>query len=459
MKIPRTESKTVEFKAAFNQDSIVSLVAFANVEGGSVYVGVRDDGSVAGVRLSPESDVSWVNEVKSKTAPSIVPDTTRIAVGGKTVVRLRIGPLPVKPASVQGRYYVRKGRSNHLMSIGELTDLHLKSSGSSWDALASEHSLDEVSLEKIAAFARRMNPDSPDDPVRVMRKLSLVRDGKPSNACYLAFAADHCADSLFMAGRFKNATTIVDSQSFSGDLFGEAGQVMDFVKKHLMAGFAITGKPEHDLVYDYPVDAIREIVLNMIVHRDYCALGQNTIKIFDDRIEFSNPGGLPDGVTVEALLSDNYLSRPRNKRLAELFRYAGFIEQYGSGIKRILDACKAHGGVQVHFEDGGTWFKTILRKKEPQPKGSDTFRPAGEDGTLNGTLDGTLSGTLDGTLTQSNHRVLDFIAAHPGCRAREIIAELSIPRDTLNKIIKRLVDAGLVERQGGKKAGGYHVRN
>ena len=104
------------------------------------------------------------------------------------MVRLYIAPLPVKPTSVQGHYYIRKGKSNHLMSISELSDMYLRSMSSSWDAMPSEHSPEDISLEKVAAFAKRMNPDSPDDPMRVLRKLSLVKDGKPTNACYLAFA-------------------------------------------------------------------------------------------------------------------------------------------------------------------------------------------------------------------------------------------------------------------------------
>ena len=103
MKIPKTESKKVEFKSTFNHDVIVSLVAFANADGGDVYVGVRDDGKVVGVQLAAESETTWVNEIKSKTAPAIVPESDRIMVGKKNVVRLHIAPLPVKPTSVQGR--------------------------------------------------------------------------------------------------------------------------------------------------------------------------------------------------------------------------------------------------------------------------------------------------------------------------------------------------------------------
>ena len=238
-KLPKTESKTVEFKKTFNQDVIESLVAFANADGGDVYVGVRDDGRVIGVDLANESETTWVNEIKSKTAPAIVPEADRFVVRGRCVVRLHISALPVKPTSVQGRYYIRKGKSNHLMSIAELSDVYLKSTSSSWDAMASERMLEDISLEKVAAFAKRMNPDNPDDPMRVLRKLSLVKDGRPTNACYLAFAREDHSSAIFQAGRFKGTSMILDSRTFRGDLFGELGGVMEFVQKHLMTGFVI----------------------------------------------------------------------------------------------------------------------------------------------------------------------------------------------------------------------------
>ena len=105
-----------------------------------------------------------------------------------------------------------------------------------------------------------MNPDSPDDPMRVLRKLSLVKDGKPTNAGYLAFAKDDVPSTLFQAGRFKADSVIIDSKAFKLDLFGELDNAMEFVRKHLMNGIVITGKPQHDIKHDYPEEAIREIV-------------------------------------------------------------------------------------------------------------------------------------------------------------------------------------------------------
>ncbi len=466
MRIPRTESKTVEFKQAFNQDAIVALVSFANAAGGDVYVGVRDDGKVVGVSLADDSETSWVNEVKSKTAPAIVPEADRIVAGGKTVVRLHIAPLPVKPTSVQGRYYVRKGKANHLMSLGELSDLYLKASGGSWDAMSSRRDLENISLEKVATFARRMNPDNPDDPLRVLRKLSLVQDSKPTNACYLAFASDYCQETAFQTGRFKTQAHIIDDRTFNEDLFGELDGVMAFVKNHLMAEIVITGKPAHDIRYDYPVDAIREIVLNMLVHRDYCGVGVNTIKIFDDRMEFTNPGGLPHGLTVNDLLSDAYVTSPRNPQLASLFKTAGLIERYGSGIRRIMDACRDHGGVEVVFEDHDNWFKVVLQKTgnavgrpdrnptgtRPEPDRDPTRTRPEPDRNPTGTRPEIL-----GSMPVSVGRVFDALSANGELTFRELAASLGINKDTVNAAVASLVKRNLLRRVGPRKGGHWEI--
>ena len=433
MRIPKSESKTVEFKTSFNKDVIETLVAFANTDGGNLYIGVRDDGKVVGVQLAVESETVWINEIKSKTAPTIVPDVDRLAVNGKTVVRLHVPSLPVKPTSVQGRYYLRKGKSNHLMSIAELSDLYLKSASSSWDALACDGTLEDVSLEKVAAFAKRMNPDSPDDPMRVLRKLSLVKEGRPTNACRLVFAADDSSRTLFQTGRFKGGSLIIDSRSFGCDLFGELDGVMDFVMKHLMAGFLITGKPEHDIRHDYPVEAIREIVLNMLVHRDYRNPGGvSLIKIFDDRMEFSNPGGLPDGLTVDDLLSDGYTTQARNPDIAELFRSARLTERYGSGIRRIIDACREHGEVVPEFRDMGTWFRVVLRK-------------------IGGKSQMKINGGINGGIKKA-------VADNPGIGVAQLSRIVGVSVRTVQRAVADLKCQGVIEHRGSKKTGGYYFK-
>ena len=292
-----------------------------------------------------------------------------------------------------------------------------------------------IFAKKVAAFATRMNPESPDDPMRVLRKLSLIKDDRPTNACCLAFSAEDSSRTLFQVGRFKGSSLIIDSRSFSCDLFGELDGVMEFVMKHLMIGFVITGKAEHDIRHDYPVEAIREIVLNMLVHRDYRNVGGvSLIKIFDDRIEFSNPGGLPEGLTVEDLLSDGYTTQARNPDIAELFRSARLIERYGSGIRRIIDACRIHGEVEPEFKDMGAWFCVVLRKKHKNSL---------ESGGINGGINGGIK---------------KVVADNPGIGVGKLSKMVGVSVRTVQRAVAELKAQGVIEYCGSKKTGGYYIK-
>lgn len=148
--IPTIEDQNTEFKASFNTGVIESLVAFANAGGGTVYVGVDDSGIPLGIQLAKESVQNFVNEIKSKTAPVIIPDVSVINTDGKQVVAFQIQEYPIKPVAVQGRYYKRVNNSNHQLTVGEVVNLYLQTINSSWDTyLDTLHTIDDISLEKV----------------------------------------------------------------------------------------------------------------------------------------------------------------------------------------------------------------------------------------------------------------------------------------------------------------------
>jgi len=124
--LPTAESENTEFKTSFNEGVIETLVAFSNAKGGTVYVGVTDKSEVTGIQMGKETVQNWINEIKNKTAPQIFPDIEILTFGGKTVVSLIVTEYPIKPVSTKGRYYKRVENSNHLLSVAEVVDMHLK---------------------------------------------------------------------------------------------------------------------------------------------------------------------------------------------------------------------------------------------------------------------------------------------------------------------------------------------
>ena len=150
----------------------------------------------------------------------------------------------------------------------------------------------------------------------------------------------------------------------------------------------------------------------------------SVIKIFDNRIEFFNPGDLYDGLTVKELLSNNYESKTRNKLIALMFKECGLIEKYGSGISRIKKLCREHGIVEPKFEEIQKGFRVTMYKEK-----------------LNGGV----------------NELLNFIGKNPNQRAKQISKNLNIPLRTVERYIKQLKDEGKIEFRGSPKTGGYVV--
>ncbi len=368
--IPSGESETVEFKTSFDREVVETLAAFANAKGGKVFVGISDNGKVAGVQVNKETIPTWINQTKQLTAQALIPDAETFSLKGKQVVILSVPESPIKPVSSKGRYYKRIKNANHKLSVSEVVNMHLRTFNSSWDYHMDEyHTEKDISLAKVQNFIERVNLNKEkslmDDPLTVLQKFELMREGKITYACFLLFMAGESFISTIELGRFQTEIIIKDGATLKADLFSEVEGVMDFIKKHINKAYIITGRPQREERWDYPLDALREIVINAIIHRDYTSTADSIIKVFDDKIQFFNPGGLPEGITIEKLLKGNYVSNARNKKVAEVFKAAGLIERYGSGINRILKAFKAYGLPPPEFKEMTPGFMVTVYKAVP----------------------------------------------------------------------------------------------
>jgi len=144
------ESERLEFKSSFNIETIETLVAFANTNGGKVIIGINNNNEITGVNTNEESVQNWINEIKGKTAPSLIPNAEIIPFRDKSVVVFSIQEYPIKPVAVRGRYFKRVVNSNHLMNISEVVNLHLQSFNTSWDFHTNnQFKTNDISLEKV----------------------------------------------------------------------------------------------------------------------------------------------------------------------------------------------------------------------------------------------------------------------------------------------------------------------
>ena len=424
------ESETVELKAAFDQATIETLAAFANTRGGTVLVGITNAGKINGVQLGKETIQQWLNQIKANTFPALIPDAVTVTIDHKDVVIFTIEEFPVKPVSCRGKYLKRTQNANHQMTIHEISNMHLRSYQTSWDYYNDpQHEIEDISLEKVSKFIALSNRIRPypilDDPMTVLKKFELTRGAVITNGCYLLFAAEDSMMSTIEVGRFSHDTVIQDSTTIRSDLFSEVDMTLSFIRKHLNRSYVITGDKQREERWDYPLEALREIVVNMIVHRDYMDSSDSVIKIFDDRIEFFNPGPLMEGLSIEQLVQGNYISAIRNKQIATLFKEAGIIEKYGSGIKRILESVRSYGLHDPLFEEIQKGFRVMVFK--------------------------TTQKTTQKTSTKN--KILEALRKNPKLTRDELALLLVKSQNTIKEHLIRLKAEGRLERIGSDRDG------
>ena len=451
--LPIKEDLHTEFKTSFNEDVIVSLVAFANAKGGKAYVGVNDKGEVVGVELEPESVQKWINEIKQKTEPSIIPDIDVAEMDGKQVVVLTVQEYPVKPVSVKGRYYKRQANSNHQLSAGEIADMHLQTRNSSWDYYFSQdRQLDDIDMHKVAKAMRIIAKRNPrfniDDPLEFLRKYELVdASNRITNGCYLMFCRGESVFTTVQMGLFASETLIKDDDMSNSDIIGQVEEVMQFLRKHINKGIIITDRQTQNIQrWEYPLDALREIVLNMIVHRNYRSTSESVIKVFQDHILFYNPGKLPDNITVEQLMQNEYVSTPYNKQIAAIFKEMGEIERYGTGIKRVREMFADYGlpAPEWKLMPGGVgvcvYSATFISKDaKKEPKSENAVENAVEK------------------LTGNQRQILSLMRDNPSVSKAELSVALGIHISNIDRNIQKLRNNGYINRIGPAKGGHWQV--
>lgn len=445
------EGPRVEFKATFNHDAIVTLSAFANTKGGTVHIGVGDDGRIIGVGVSDKSLEVWANEIKHKTEPSIVPNIERREIKGKSVVMLSVAEFPVKPVGVQGRYYRRVAGANHQMSVSEIADAFMQSTQESWDAYPHPGAeVKDLDLSKVRTFAQKVNAGSrfhlPSDPRQALVKLRLLRDGRPTHAAMLLFAKDDLRFNVHV-GRFKTPDLIIDDKMLSGTLFDVVEATIRQILGHIRVALKIAGARGRSEEFEYPLPVIRELVLNAVVHRDYTSPIDVQIKVFDDGVTIFNPGRLFGRLTIEDLAGDDYQSSARNKLIAESFYLSGDIEKYGSGYVRMRKELRKYPGLEFRYQEKGNGFLAELWHTRSPGFGTEADRQTGAQ-----------TGAQPGArLTKKQEAVLELIRANPEVSFASASVLLGMTRDLVRKHFDALKRKGIIRHVGSTRSGRWVV--
>ena len=450
------ESRKVEFKSSFGKEVIITLVAFANTRGGKVILGLDDNGKVKGIELKSETEQKYLNDIKTSTYPQLLPHSDIYEVDGKTVLVLEINEYPVKPVAYKNRYYKRVKNSNHMLTLEEIVDLRQQSLDISFDAHSVEEGLSCLDTSLMEKFIEKVNSKGRisllDDMVTNMTKLKFIKSGKATLAGMLLFGNHGYSIHV---GRFKAEDTIIDDLLVKAPLLIALEETLIFIKKHINLSYEFDGSLERKEVWQYPLDVIREFLLNAVVHRDYKHSTDIVIKIFDNRVIFSNPGTLFGKLTLKDLEKDDYISSIRNKIVAEAFFLTGDIEKYGTGFIRIRKKLNKLKTATYKISEIGDFFRVELLDTRSYDTGKDPVKEFSD--VENITYDVEKDVEKKFNLSKNQILILKSIQKNKNLTQEKLSEIVGITlRNIQNNMIK-LKKKGVLKRIGPDKGGYWKV--
>lgn len=430
--LKRSEGKTLEFKRELTSmgGALKTIVAFANTAGGTLLVGVEDgSGHVRGISKPLELEERVANVLSDSIVPRLVPDIEILPWRRTQILAIQVYPSSARPHHIKREgaekgTYIRVGSSNRRADADLIRELRRVASGESFDEqpmpqLDSEAVDFRAASESFTRVRRLIRRD--------LETLRLVtgHQGRrvPTVGGVLLFGKDrerYFPDAWIQVGRFggTDKSRILDRAEIKTLPVRAIDDAIAFIEKHTLRGAKI-GKVRRKETWNLPPVAVREAVVNAVAHADYSQGGAPIrIAIFDDRLEVENPGLLPFGLTVEDITRG--VSKLRNRVIGRVFHELGLIEQWGSGIQRMMTACREAGLPEPHFEEIAVRFRvTIYTERIGRPLLDDTDQ------------------AIMATLSEGDGKLTSEIAESIGLTTRATRTRLS-----------RLVDAGLVREVG-----------
>lgn len=361
------ETQNIEYKESFGDSVLKAICGMANSNGGTIFVGVSDDGSVKGIKITNKDLEKITERIVSKLG--IHPEIELKKENEKNFLVIKVMKSNV-PISFNGRYYERVGNTTREMKSEKLKSFLLK--GINWDSIINKDAgFNEIDEETVRMFIRLARAkgrltifDENVDVKTLFEHLKLSVNGKLTNGAIILFGKDpqkYFLNAALRVIRLKNEITSIGDRFIGGNLFKQVITGEEAIKNFINVKYEIKGLVRKE-IWDYPLEAIREALLNALIHRDYFKWNvQTQIKIFDDYIWFYNIGGLPEGITLEQL-ERPHSSVPRNPLIVHIFYLAGFIEEMGSGIGRIIENMKKAELPEPEFREEMGGFSVYFRK-------------------------------------------------------------------------------------------------
>ena len=442
------ESQNIEYKESWRDEYLKWLCGFANAQGGTIYIGIDDAGNVVGVKDIKKLMEDIPNKIQSGLG--IVADVNKHTKDGKDYLEIKVDSSSF-PISYHGEFHYRSGATKQQLTGIALTEFITKKTGVRWeDVTVDGITVDDLDSESFKIFRRealrskRMTEAELNiSNEELLSKLKLLSNGKLKRSAVLLFYGDPSivqVGSFIKVGKFEHGT-VVYHDDLEGSLISTADKIVDLIYlKYLKAKITY----EHDRrveTYPFARNAIREAIYNAIAHNCYMYGTPIQIRIEEEQIIISNRCILPEGWTAETLMQPHD-SIPYNPDIANVFYRAGYIETWGQGIQKICDECTALGAELPKYEIIGTglrvYFPALKRALIDQPKAPNR-QNVGKDVGL-------------------AEKMIDLILEDSEIKMSEMAEKLEVTTRTIEREMKKLREAGLVLRVGGKRYGHWEVQ-
>jgi len=367
VKLNPSESEDIEYKSDWQDECLKVVSAFANTKGGKLIIGIDDNKNISGALNARKLLVDLPNKIKDKLG--IIPAVRIEKKKGKEIIIVKT-ELSSVPISFDGRYYIRSGSTTQQLQGQQLTDFLIRKSGKTWDEFIEESfTPDDINIETVKEFKRKAVDRIPsivkDNDIKALfEKLHLLENKKLSRASVLLFGKDpqrFYRQSIIKIGKFLTETDVQFTDIVKGNLFEQLENTLEILmSKYLISKIKYEGIHRREIL-EYPYDALREAIINALIHRDYLGTSNIQIRVYLDKLIIMNEGKLPPEVPINKLKT-NHLSKPRNRLLAEIFYYAGLIESWGRGTIKIVDNCLQQGLPEPDFVEEYGVMKVIFYK-------------------------------------------------------------------------------------------------
>lgn len=457
--LTQPEGRRLEFKAELpeNSDLAKTVVAFANDAGGDLFIGIADNPrAVVGVEeeklMAIEEKIS--NLIFDRCYPAILPDVKFISQNNKHLIQVTIfrGSTPPYYLKDKGKLqgtYIRVGSTNRLADETIIAELERRKRNISFDSeVVPEKTAKELNIESFKTIFKEKTGEDLDE--HVLRKMELVKELQdkeyPTNAMIL-FSDDSLRNSMFHyakveCARFKGVSSdeFIDQKSITTNIATQAEEAYNFILRHINKGAIVKGIYTVSR-WEYPVKAIREVIRNAVVHRDYSLTGKDVkVAIYDDMVEVTSPGLLPPSIDYAAMESRQ--SDARNKVIAPIFKRLGIIDQWGNGLKLIADELKEYPNIELHWKEVGLSFQVQFVKLKHN-----------SNADIHVGIDVGDVGNVGNRINDNEVLLIELIRQNSKITAKEIADALKLSKRQCERIIADLKNRGILSRKGTNRTG------